>query len=81
MIPDASANETASDDGADTAASTGIPAISAFWVNSNDARPLTNNTEAPSGIRSRSKAQPMTLSTALPADILTHGKHGAVHPE
>ena len=65
MIPDSSASETASDDGADTAASTGIPASSAFWVNSNDARPLTSSTDALSGTRSCSSAQPMTLSTAL----------------
>ena len=49
----------------DTAASTGIPAITAFWVSSNDARPLTRRTVALNGIRSFSSAQPMTLSTAL----------------
>ena len=39
-------------DGADTAASTGIPAITAFWASSNDARPLTSSTVPVSGMRS-----------------------------
>ena len=42
-----------------------MPAMTAFWVSSNDARPLTSRTVPVSGIRSFSSAQPMTLSTAL----------------
>src|ERR671912_491085 len=57
-MPTSRASSTASDDGADTAASTGMPAITAFWVSSNDARPLTRRTVALSGIRSFSSAQP-----------------------
>jgi hypothetical protein len=59
------ARSTASEDGAETAASTGIPAITAFCVSSKEARPLTSSTVPDSGIRSFSTAQPMTLSTAL----------------
>ena len=65
MTPDWPARSTANDDGADTAASTGTPAITAFWVISNDARPLTSNTLPLNGIRPASTAQPITLSTAL----------------
>ena len=65
VIPDSSASSAASDDGADTAASMGRPAISAFWVSSNDARPLTSSTQPASGSRPARRAQPITLSTAL----------------
>ena len=40
-MPTSRASSTARDDGADTAASTGMPAIAAFWVSSKLARPLT----------------------------------------
>ena len=64
-MPDSSASSAASDEGADTAASMGSPAIRAFWVSSNDARPLTSSTHPASGSRPAWKAQPITLSTAL----------------
>ena len=38
------ARSTASEDGAETAARMGMPAMTAFWVSSNDARPLTSRT-------------------------------------
>ena len=64
-MPDSSASSAASEDGADTAARTGSPAIRAFWVSSNDARPLTSSTHPASGSRPSRRAQPITLSTAL----------------
>ena len=42
-----------------------MPDITAFWVSSKDARPLTSRTEPAAGMRSFSSAQPITLSTAL----------------
>ena len=51
--------------GADTAASTGMPAIHAFWVSSKLARPETSSTWPVSGSRRSRAAQPTTLSTAL----------------
>jgi hypothetical protein len=65
VMPCSSASSTASDDGADTAASTGMPAIAAFWTSSNDARPDTISTVPPSGTRPSNSAQPVALSTAL----------------
>ena len=64
-MPDSPASSAARDEGADTAASTGSPAIRAFWVSSNDARPLTSSTHPASGSRPSRRAQPITLSTAL----------------
>src|ERR1044072_5345329 len=65
VMPCSSASSTASDDGAETAASTGIPAIAAFCTSSNDARPDTISTVPPSGTRPSSSAHPVALSTAL----------------
>jgi hypothetical protein len=63
--PDFAASSAASDDGAGTAASTGIPAITAFCTSSKDARPLTSSTQPASGSLPSRSAQPTTLSTAL----------------
>src|SRR5207249_1344328 len=49
----------------ETAATTGIPATSAFCRISNDARPETSSTRAASGSVPSSAARPTTLSTAL----------------
>jgi hypothetical protein len=65
VMPISAASSTASDDGADTAASTGTPAIAAFWTSSNEARPDTISTVPAAGTRFSSSAQPMALSTAL----------------
>src|ERR1700684_3064105 len=63
--PPSSASEAASEDGADTAASTGAPIMIAFCASSNDARPLTSKMCPASGSRPERSAQPATLSTAL----------------
>src|ERR1700760_4876766 len=63
--PLSSASDAASDDGADTAASTGTPIMIAFCASSNEARPLTSSTWPASGSRPLRSAQPATLSTAL----------------
>ncbi len=47
------------------AATTGTPAIAAFWISSNEARPESRSTEPVAGMRPFSRAQPSTLSTAL----------------
>ncbi|OLT04209.1 hypothetical protein BJF90_24060 [Pseudonocardia sp. CNS-004] len=65
MRPHSAASSTASEDGADTAASTGTPAITAFCASSNDARPDTTSTPPFAGIPRCMSAQPSTLSTAL----------------
>ena len=65
MRPACWASSTASELGADTAASIGSPASTAFWVSSYDARPETTSTNSDSGSRSCRIAQPITLSTAL----------------
>src|SRR6185312_4265536 len=62
VIPISPASSTASDDGADTAASTGTPAIAAFCTSSNDARPDTISTVPAAGTRFSSNAQPRVLS-------------------
>lgn len=74
VIPDWSASSTASDDGAETAASTGIPAIKAFCVNSNEARLDTSSPMPRNGSPYRPAAYPITLSTALcrPMSSRTH---------
>ena len=74
VSPISLARSTASDDGADTAASAGIPAITAFCTNSNDARPLTISVMPVSGSRPSPSAHPITLSTALclPTSSRTH---------
>jgi hypothetical protein len=64
-MPASSASSAASVLGADTAASSGIPAIQAFWVSSKLARPETSSTWPVSGNRPSRSAQPITLSTAL----------------
>ena len=51
-------------DGADTAATSGMPASTAFWTISNDVRPLTNSSVPRSGSASRS---------SIAADDLVHG--------
>src|SRR5579859_575044 len=63
--PASAARSAASEDGAETAASTGMPARTAFCTSSNEARPLTSSTHPRSGSLSCRSAQPMTLSTAL----------------
>src|SRR6476469_598135 len=65
LIPASSAHATAKDDGAETAARQGIPAMIAFWVSSNDARPDTTSTHPTPGTRPLCSAHPTTLSTAL----------------
>src|SRR5882724_1389708 len=51
--------------GAETAATIGTPAASAFCIISKDVRPLSSKTRCRSGRRSASNAQPTTLSSAL----------------
>jgi hypothetical protein len=63
--PASSARLAASEDGAETAASSGRPASTAFCTSSNDARPLTSSAQPLSGSRSCSSAHPTILSTAL----------------
>ena len=58
------ASSTASDEGADTAASTGTPAITAFWASSNDARPDTMRTVPAAGMRSASSSRRGAASMA-----------------
>ncbi len=65
MRPLSAARSTASEDGAETAASIGIPAITAFCTSSKDARPLTIRTVPRSGSSPERRACPTTLSTAL----------------
>src|SRR5690242_1074704 len=65
VTPKSSATATASDDGADTDATTGIPAATAFCTISYPHRPLTMSTVPDSGSRSPSTPQPTSLSTAL----------------
>ncbi len=65
VSPSSAARSTASDEGAETAASNGIPAIAAFCTSSNDARPLTISAVPDSGTSPPRVAQPTTLSTAL----------------
>jgi hypothetical protein len=65
VMPASAARSTASEDGADTADRVAMPALSAFWVSSNDALPLTCRMQPRSGSRSSRSAHPMTLSTAL----------------
>src|ERR1700710_2419125 len=65
VIPASSAISTASDDGADTAARAGTPAITAFWVSSNDARPETMSTVPAAGTPPVSRGEPRTLHTAV----------------
>ena len=65
VMPASSAISTASDDGADTATRAGTPAITAFWVSSNEARPETMSTVPAAGTFRVSRAWPRTLSTAL----------------
>ena len=82
MSPDWLARSTASDDGADTAASTGMPAITAFWVSSNDARPLTSSTVA----RQRypvllQRPADDLVDGVVPADVLADRQRGAVDVE
>jgi len=52
-------------EGADTDATTGMPARNAFCTISNEVRPLTNSIRSESGMASRMTMRPMTLSTAL----------------
>src|SRR5713226_7081306 len=56
---------TARLDGAETEATTGMPATHAFWMISKPPRPLTIRTFSESGSFPASNAQPTTLSTAL----------------
>src|SRR5580700_8988095 len=65
VIPESAASSTARLDGAETAASTGIPAISAFCVSSKLARPEARITCDRSGSNPCVAAQPITLSKAL----------------
>ena len=62
---DSFASWTASVDGAETAATAGTPASSAFWTISNDARPDTSSRCSASGKRPSIAARPSALSTAL----------------
>ncbi len=63
--PPSSASDAASEDGADTAASSGTPIMIAFCASSNEARPLTSRMWPASGRRPERSAHPATLSTAL----------------
>ncbi|CAM5602961.1 hypothetical protein SCALM49S_05803 [Streptomyces californicus] len=65
VSPASAARSTASDDGAETAASAGIPAITAFCAGSNEARPETSSTARDRGSRWSVSARPTSLSTAL----------------
>ena len=56
VSPVSAARSTASEDGAETAASKGIPAMTAFCTSSNDARPLTIRTVSRRGSRPDSRA-------------------------
>ena len=64
-MPASAASEAASEDGADTAASTGTPIMTAFCASSNEARPLTSRMCPARGSRPERSAQPASLSTAL----------------
>ena len=82
VSPDWLARSTASDDGADTAAITGTPAMTAFCASSKDARPLTRRTVPDNGIRLCSTAQPMHLvDGVVPADVLANHEQGPVGGE
>jgi len=65
VSPISLARSTASDDGADTAARAGTPAITAFCTSSKEARPLTTRVAPVRGRRPALSAHPTTLSTAL----------------
>ena len=64
-MPARSANSIASDDGADTPATSGSRAASAFCTISNEIRPDTSSTWPASGQRFSRRQKPSTLSTAL----------------
>src|SRR6185437_6277083 len=64
-MPVSAASDAASDEGADTAASTGTPIMTAFCASSNEARPLTSRMCPARGSRPERSAQPASLSTAL----------------
>ncbi len=82
MSPDWLARSTASEDGADTAASTGMPAITAFWVSSKDARPLTSSTVPVErdAVGFQRPADDL-VDGVVAADVFAHGQRGAVGPE
>lgn len=63
--PDSAASPTAKLDGADTAAGTGTPAMTAFWTSSNEALPDTMRAVCRSGSRPSRSAHQTSLSTAL----------------
>jgi hypothetical protein len=65
VTPNSRATETASVLGAETAHTTGTPAITAFWRISKLVRPLTTRMQVDKGSRPPAKAQPTSLSTAL----------------
>ena len=64
-MPNRSPASTASDEGALTALTIGIPATAAFCTISNESRPLTWRTWSASGTRPARTCSPTTLSTAL----------------
>ena len=80
--PASSASSAASDDGADTAARTGMPAVTAFWTSSNEARPLTSRREA--GQRQLPLAQRPAdhlVDGIVPADVLAQRQQLAIGRE
>ena len=81
-MPASSASSTARLDGAETAASVGIPAIIAFWVSSKLARPLTISTQPDSGSRSCAGGPADDLvDRVVPADVLAHDQQLALGGE
>ena len=80
--PVSSAREAASEEGADTAASTGTPIMTAFCASSNEARPLTSSTWPASGSRPRAQRPAGHLiHRVVPAHILAQHEQGAVRGE
>ena len=59
-----------------------MPAITAFCVNSNDARPLTSSTDDASGIRAALESPADDLvDGVVSADVFAHHKHRSVGVE
>src|ERR1700733_14972863 len=77
VSPALSASSAASEDGADTAASSGMPASTAFCTSSNEARPETSSAQPASGRLSCSGPQPPAddlVDRVVPSDVLPDGE-------
>ena len=68
--------------GADTAASTGMPAMAAFWASSKLARPLTRSTCPASGIRpARQRPADHLVDRVVATDVLASADELAARGE